>query len=507
MLLACLMVMSMLAVTLSAADSDVCSVTKKDGTVVGTYAKYEDALKAAYEAGGGTITFVADYTLAGATNVNTDAATVTDITINGGGHTLECGSITPFNFAANDNVTVNDLKVNTTGARFTDIYAGSTITFNKVTFTSNAHIDDQYGYFRTPNTNSANDKVNTLNFKDCTITLTGKGTVIGIRNGAHILDVNMEGTTVIGSTQGNMPGFIYGGRNATLKDTDVAVSGRVFWGMKGGTIRVDGNSTLKTTSGSRAIFDIAGSYNVYLGDNTKIVGKVLNTVGGAAEYLNIYATNPDFFYTDDTTQNTSFPAPVMNDGATLRVSDDEPNYGLRFTSTCAPTADTETVKGVKYGTVITKDTYLDKALWAEAVTGNAKDGDKEIFKSVWADKGLTKAADGTVTMNTALANIKEENYKSTFYARSFAEYSLDSLDFVKVYVFSELDTAKHGASYSETVNKDLSENVKDASADGYTTVVDSYVTYANNAYAWQSGTKYTCYSSKQYADLKAIATK
>ena len=157
--------------------------------------------------------------------------------------------------------------------------------------------------------------------------------------------------------------------------------------------------------------------------------------------------------------------------------------------------------------MITKDTYLEKGLWAEGVQGKANSSDTGIFLSAQAKNGMKTDENGMVTVNAALANIKDENLKSTFYARSYAEYSLDKYEMINVYVFSRFYTSKHGASYTETINKTLASNVKDVAEQGYTTEVDSYVTSAGSGYAWTEGKRYTCYSKEQYDALKAIATK
>ena len=427
----------------AAADTAAFSVFNKDGAAVGSYATYGDAIKAAFNAGGGTVNMLTDYTLSSGCYVDSDLATRTDIVINGNNKTLTAGSIQPFTFTGGDNITVNNLKVTTNAARFVDIYGGSTLTFNNVTFESTAAIDDQYGHFRTPNTSSNADKVNTLNFKGCSITLTGKGTVIGIRNGAHILDVNMDGCTVQGKTVSgtNAAGFIYGARNVTLNDTNVNVAHRAFWDLKGGkTVRVTGNSTIQTRSADKPIISVQNDYDFILGENVRLIGEKFAEAKGAVEFLNIYAYNPNFYYTSVDTAYPYFPAPVMNGGATLRVSSASPNYGLRFTATCAAptlddpdTRDRETfVDHVSYGTVITKDIYLEKGLWAEGVQGKANEAAAGIFLSVEAKNGITVSADGAVTMNTVLADIKDSNLDSTFYARSYAVYSLDKYELVNV---------------------------------------------------------------------------
>ena len=520
--LACLMLISVFAMAIpTAAETAVFSVAKKDGTAVGNYATYNEALEAAFTAGGGTINMLADYSLTVNGYTDTDKTTCTDIVINGNGHTLTTTK-QPFTFTAGDNLTVNNLKVDMTASqRFVDILGGSTLTFNQVTFTSSGYVDDQYGHFRTPNVDDVSaETVNTLNFKDCSITITGKGTVIGIRKGSHILDVNMDGCTVTGAleTEGqNNGGFVYGVRNVNLNNTNVKVQHRVFWDLqRGDTVRITGNSTIQNTSSSKYIISVKDDYDFILGENVKLIGANFAEAKGTTEFLNIYAYNPNFYYTDAETAYPYFNAPVMNDGATLRVSAEEPNYGLRFTATCAPAtldnAETTDVKEslvdhAKYGTVITKDTYLEKGLWAEGVMGKATDAAKGIFLAVEAKNGISAAEDGTLTMNTALANIKDANLDSTFYARSYAVYSLDKYELINVYVFSALDTTKHGASYTDTINKTLAENVKDAAEEGYTTEVDSYVALGNSGYAWTEGKKYTCYSKEQYDALKAIATK
>ncbi len=522
MALACLIIVATFAMAIpTAAESAAFSVAKKDGTEVGSYATYNEALEAAFTAGGGTINMLTDYTLTATAYTDTDKTTCTDIVINGNGHTLTTEK-QPFTFTAGDNLTVNNLKVDMVKSqRFVDILGGSTLTFNQVTFTSSAYLDDQYGHFRTPNADDVSaETVNTLNFKDCSITLTGKGTVIGIRKGAHILDVNMDGCTVTGAleTEGqNQGGFVYGVRNVNLNNTNVKVLHRVFWDLKGGdTVRITGNSTIQNTSSSKFLISVQDDYDFILGENVKLIGAMFAEAKGTTEFLNIYAYNPNFYYTDAETAYPYFNAPVMNDGATLRVSAEEPNYGLRFTATCAPAtldnAETADVKEslvdhAKYGTVITKDTYLEKGLWAEGVQGKATDAAKGIFLAVEAKNGISVAEDGALTMNTALANIKDANLDSTFYARSYAMYSLDKYELINVYVFSELDTEKHGASYTDTINKTLAESVKDASEDGFTTEVSSYVAANGGVYTWVDGTKYTCYSREQYEALMAIAKK
>ena len=290
--LACLMMISVFAMAITtAAETAVFSVAKKDGTAVGNYATYNEALEAAFKAGGGTINMLADFSLTVNGYTDTDKTTCTDIVINGNGHTLTTTK-QPFTFTAGDNLTVNNMKVNMTASqRFADILGGSTLTFNQVTFTSNASIDDQYGHFRTPNADDVSTEiVNTLNFKDCSITLTGKGTVIGIRKGSHILDVNMDGCTVTGAaTAGqNQGGFVYGVRNVNLNNTNVKVTHRVFWNLKGGdTVRITGNSTIQNTS-SKYLISVQDDYDFILGENVKLIGAMLAEANGATEFLNIY---------------------------------------------------------------------------------------------------------------------------------------------------------------------------------------------------------------------------
>ncbi len=516
--LAFLMLASSLSLVIPAvAATNAFSVENKSGEAVGSYATYSEALEAVYSAGGGTINMLADYTVTESYYTDTDTETRTDIVINGNNKTLK-GGHQPFTFNGGDNITVNDLKVEMSGSkRIAEFYGGTTLTFNNVNFTSSVAADDNIGHFRTPtvgsNTNSA---VNTLNFNDCSITLTGKGTVIGIKQGGDVVDVNMDGCTVTGNTPSDAQhgGFIYGARNITLNDTNVNVEDRAFWDLRGGnTVRITGDSTVRVRKWAKFIISVMNDYDFILGDNVKLIGHSLAEAKQGVNFLNIYAYNPNFYYTDPDKIAPYFPAPVMNEGATLRVSAEQPNYGLRFTSTCAPaSAKGEGARGtlvdhVKYGTVITKDTYLEKGLWAEGVQGKANSSDTGIFLSAEAKNGMYTDENGMVTINAALANIKDENLKSTFYARSYAEYSLDKYEMINVYVFSRFYTAKHGASYTDTINKTLANSVKDTAEQGYTTEVDSYVATVGSGYAWTEGKKYTCYSKEQYDVLKAIATK
>ena len=521
--LACFIIASVFALAIpTAAETAVFSVADKDGTPIGSYTAYNAALKAAFDVGGGTIEMLSDHTITASCYADSDIATRTQIVINGNGHTLKTtGNANQlFTFTGGDSITVNDLEaVVDGGTRFTDIYGGTTLTFNDVTFTTNSAIDDQYGHFRTPNVTDNADKVNTLNFNDCSITLNGKGSVIGTRHLVHILDVNMDRCTVKGNTpsKGQYGGFIRNARTVNLNDTNVNVEDRAFWDLKGGdTVRITGNSTVRVRKWAKPIISVLNDYDFILGDNVKLIGKTFAEAKGTANFLNIYAYNPDFYYTDPETAYPYFTAPVMNVGGTLRVSTSAPSYGLRFTSTCAkPTMDdpeTQDIESlvnhvIEYGTVITKDTYLEKGLWAEGVQGKATEAATGIFLSAKANNGLSTDATGNVTMNTVLANIKDENLESTFYARSYAAYSLDRLKLINVYVFSRLNPATYGASYKQTVNKTLAENVKDAAEAGYTTEVDSYVSLGSSGYAWTAGKKYTCYSKEQYDALKAIATK
>lgn len=325
-------------------------------------------------------------------------------------------------------------------------------TFKNCSFTTNGTRGNTNGYVM------ASSGGGTVNFENCTFNFTHATDASPIfsvySNQQHPLNVTMTNCTV-NSTSKAMRGFAL---TTTMK---VYLNGT-------NTFNTDGD-ILSTNSGTGGTVHINGT--VVTGTNAKILG---DSVKAATI---IAAGNAGF---------GSFAQPVMSEGATLRVNGQ--SYGMRFTSTVAAAPEGYTAS---YGTIIAKKATFDGELTSTDWYNATNMIGHEQMLTIRASEGKSTDADGVTTINAAMVKIKEANYGETFAARAYAQYT-GTASGNKIIVYSALDTAKHSDTFKGVINDAFAANVKNASETGYTNAVEN-------------GTKYTCYTVDQYAELKAIA--
>ena len=507
--LVCLMIMTAFATMVSAETTAPFTVTGNDaGETAVDCTTWKDALTQVYAYGGGVISINEDYSLTSSDvydNNDSAANVVVNITINGNGKTLS-GAKTPFIFNFGDKVVVNNVNVSLGSVRFAEIFRGTHLKFVGCTFTTSGSMNDSQGFFRTPNV--AGTEANTLEFVDSTITQTGTGgNIIGVRQSAHILDVIMDNVTVNATgASGGYRSFAYGIRNVTLNDTKIYVNQRVFHSIKNGTIKITGESVLVSTNTNtgleRAIIDVASDYNVYIGENAKLSGMALYT-STTANKINIYSANPEFYYTSFEKSgnnitvkdlDTTYAAPTLEDGASVRTTKDDDGEGLRFTANIA------------------KDTTAKEYGIIAAATTNELTGDNFNMNSL-ADGTYVKAASTdanfkkndsgkNIVYNAVLTKIPDAKLNTQYSARAYATYTAANAN-VTVTVYSAYNATDNARSIAFVANSALDDLKTQAQVDADPAIKDQYfckVTVSGEV-------MYSCYDINQRAVLLNIVER
>ena len=208
---------------------------------------------------------------------------------------------------------------------------------------------------------------------------------------------------------------IYGG-TFTVTNTGAAV--RITNSdTVGGSLNIYGGIYSNLTSGDRAnCYALAGSYTAHGGYYYLVKGMVGTSVSGMSD------RDRNGLYI----QTASVGLPEMRDGASVRLL--AGSNGIRFTTDIsAATLDyVKSIPGVGaeigYGTVITPTDQLTKVT---SFTAEALDAAGLAYVDIAANKGIVENADGSVTVNAALTDIKESNINRPFSAVPYITYTVN----------------------------------------------------------------------------------
>lgn len=187
--------------------------------------------------------------------------------------------------------------------------------------------------------------------------------------------------------------------------------------------------------------------------------------------------------------------PVMST-ASVRMKED--SYGLRFSteisSEAVKFADGLVKKGVmqsySFGTLIVRQ---DDVKDMTEVTEEALTAANIKFLKVAADKGIVRNVDGSVTLNTALTNIKEENRNVNFCAISYIAYVYAGEDARTLTVYAAPGEIASLADAAWHALADVSQEV----VSGCSNPLHRYWKLQDGAYVEVEGDVYTKYSKAQ----------
>ena len=452
------------------------------------YSTIEEAVSAVEKNGTATITMIANDKIEtgkeDGSNTHLKIEKACNITIEGNNHTLtfENGGIIPT--VTGVTLTVNNLNIHDefkTGIQsMVQGRNGATLTFNNCNFTSASDAgkwvvekDGKPQDYKLFQINNSGAKATNMIFNggsiSCALTHTSSSNIWLMMFRDATQKGSVEFRSVTFDLKDNISGIYGMGPNAVTAitgTTALSVKGIGMGACSGGQFHIADTASFKSETGLMRS-DVAGMDII---------------VTSAAE-----------------SAFGDYTAPVMKDGATLRV--DGKSYGLRFTSEMV--ASNISGASVSYGTVVTKKSTLDALegcydhwFFAANIIGH------EDFINIKAENGIT-TADNKATFNAALVDIKAENVNAAMVGRAYAKYTY-STSMMNVYVYSKLDTEKNSAVYRDVVLAALAD-VKTTADSEYTTAVEAYPVLENGAYKWTNATVYTRYGSKQYSELKAVA--
>lgn len=148
------------------------------------------------------------------------------------------------------------------------------------------------------------------------------------------------------------------------------------------------------------------------------------------------------------------------------------SYGIRFTSNVSRNflATIDSVKDdgteLSYGTIIVPKDHVDGKgityITEESLRGaGLKAGESTGYMKIEGADGVTKNADGSVTIRAALINLYASNYKREFYAVSYVSYVRNGHNVV-VYGLSQTDDARSIAGVAAAALADVKNEKKGA---------------------------------------------
>ena len=197
-----------------------------------------------------------------------------------------------------------------------------------------------------------------------------------------------------------------------------------------------------------------------------------------------------------------FASPVTRDGASIRVS--EGSMGIRFQSSISKAVldHAKTFGTVKYGTIITP---LDFGMKLGAGLLGGADNYVKIEATA---NGTTTDANGNVTFNAALTNIKEANLGRQFVACAYIEITTTSGEVVTIYAVDKairsIDQVAKAALADYKTEAEITENDK-ATYNRMTTI---YCDKATNEMVYGGTPVYTRFNNAQIAAIgKQIVVK
>lgn len=456
--------------------------------------KYYKTLSDAYEdiPENGTVTMIADYTNAvGCENVGSGATAVKTFTVMGGNHTYTTDKNHGLHFH-NANVTVDGMNYNMTGegagarVEYTSVLTLKNCTWEKTNKSANAWspamivygtlIMDRDSVLK--NNNEKSDKQSN-----------------GIWTESKKPDGSVDKTIV--------PKIVLK-ENARVEawryvfyekvNTVIDIQSREVTLVSPHADRLPVVRRLNADDNPESVLTFAGpTEEDYENPEAKEAWKLLYTQMGETWF--------DTPHVDETTIRGYRPVMAQ---ATVRMKED--SYGLRFTAMVSPEvigfADglvrKKIMQSYSYGTLIVRQEDVKDMtdITEEALTAkNIK------FVKAAADKGMTKNTDGSVTINTALVNIKDANRTVKFCAITYITY---------IYAGEEAKTLTVCAAPGEasSIGDAAWRALADVSAEvvsGCSNPIHSYWKLQDGAYVEIDGDMYTKYSKAQRELLLSFA--
>lgn len=346
---------------------------------------------------------------------------------------------------------------------------------------------------------------------------------IGARSGSDItitdgiFESNGAATCNFGNETGadQKPAFnIYGGYFSTKGTFVVRVTAGVTVNIYGGTFQYVGTATTANTLGVVMVGEIRSStyygatLNVYGGmyrdmvtsnpifntlhDLAKLNVKSCTARGTGSFIINFGSGSPSAAH-DNSSEYTTVNGLAMKHGSTMRLVPS--TAGLRFVTTLTKSA-YDFLKGIAdngeltFGTLIMPAQYMTWAnTYAKEYSKKALDAlDLQYLDIKSTSQGFHENADGSVTINAAITNVKDANLKLDFAALAYVTYKVNGV------------TVTQYSNYNATKNvRNIYQVARAAANDVSATEQDKYVyQIAGNGNSAYNG-KYSPYSVEQWS--------
>ena len=507
--LACLMIMTVFATAIPVfAVGNVCSVTIDSSTEY--YSSFDSAFKAAYSSTNNgkevIIEFLADITAAETISkqncVDGSHTSYPTILVKGNDKTLTTTN-TPFVMECNGKLTVENLNI-VSGDRFASLGRGAVAEFSSCTFVSTGAGNGATTDGHSSGNNAAyflgaadNSKINTLTITESEIEITNETStapLFAAQDGSKCLLVKLDNVTAELNETAPSVMIMQPKYNNYQKDMFVANDTTItvgaehgFDNINRGDVKLSGTTSLTTTHENGVMFYTVSSstntWNVYVDDEAKIVAK---TLASCTVTTNIYTTNPNFF------SDSAFTAPTLEDGASVRTTQDTDGEGLRFTANIAKDTTAKEYGIIAAATTneLTSDNFTMAAL-----------GEGKYVKVASTDDGFKKDDSGdAVVYNAVLTGIAETS--KNYSARAYATYEYATN--VNITVYSAYDANVNSRNVKQVATLAYNDLLTQAEIDAKLESGD--LTAAEAAqYTCTVGDKLSRYGTEQRKVLAKIA--
>jgi len=505
LVLACLMIMTAFATTVSAETAPFTVTGNDAGETAVDCTTWTAALEQVYKYGGGTINMNTDYgdsSTAKAPEANPNTSNErTTIVINGNGHkfnwkgtgtssnaTARNSAVLNFNY--NDDVTFNNVEFYVNYVRLANVNRGTTITFKNCNFAGD-NCKEQYGYILMTDDYAGDNVTTTVKIEGGTYNFRSGG--CGISAGAtyaNLLDVELKNCTITATG-----GLTYRAGNVTVENaifnsTTTGNIARVFRSHKSGTIKLLGSETFLKEN-QKSVFDVSetnqsSSVKVYIGSGVELQGASLIALNGNNSSLNIYAQEGNFYTKTTDSSVFTYTAPTMIDGASIKI--DDQNSGLRFSANF----DSEDTNLLSYGMILTKAANLaNGAEFTHAL------GEKCV------DQPATEAGIDGNRYNVAICGLEAVDYTTKYAARAYATYQYGTSANATVTVYSAFDDTDSTAEGKGNVR-----SIRDV-ANAALNDTMTQKTETNDGYPYEHRIDdgvYSRYTKKQYDAIKTYSS-
>lgn len=481
-----------------------------------TYTSFSEAYyQVAAKGGENTIEVLSNCTIS-SSRLELTTALKEDIIINGNGFTVVDTMAAGTGVWKIDNgltysVTINNLNIETDGfwqlkgriiCNGVKVYGNNatntngSILFQKdthVTFTGDSYIQSCPTYEGTAN--SANPVFKFNETSNITVDIAGN-TEVAVRNSLY-MGSGEKGAVVHNNVTFNVydNAYIHTTRDNILFSAEWKGIG---FNMYGGTVSANGKD-------SNTAFNIGG------GNGATGIGSYVNIYGGTVYgSINWDSTYCDFNYFGGNVKLNGARVDgtlVQVAGAGARTATD--STGLRFRG-IIPAATLASINEHKYdGTEIEFGTLIVPYNYLEVVEYNTLSHDTLKaagiqYLDIAAKNGIVYEANGDITINAAITNIKEHNKAKDFVATIYVKW-IDSKG-VEWYAYSNAAAPESSARSAVEVANLVLADVKDAPTGEYVNAVTVYAVLNNGVYTVVTGgaTKYSKYTQGQLVNVKKM---